>query len=202
MIDRHHETVLPPNPPTPEQLHALTSVGFGSASSRNRLKHLKPRPNEPESKAHYFVEELDLLPIYEEEVEIRNMRHRMAGRVGVRGFDLTTGQPKVWSLKFFDTAWVEQAPNVWLAQRTLYKFEWTRTRAIMSERTTRVIGDGAIQMGDIYDAIDNFRISDSELAVWHAQSEFETVTTDDVALLTSDAERYFGMVDQVSAHAA
>jgi len=198
MIDRSHETILAPNAPTPEQLHHLTSIGFGSASSRNRIKELKRSP-----RSHYFIEELDLLPLYDEDVEIRTMRHRMAGRVGVRMARMQNGpEVKHWSLKFFDTTWVEQEPTVWLAQRSLYKFEWNRSSVVMSERTTRVIGDGAQQPTDMYDAIDGFNIRDDELALWHAQSEFEAVTGDDVELLAAEAKRYFGMVDTLSSRAA
>lgn len=72
----------------------------------------------------------------------------------------------------------------------------------MSERTTRVIGDGAQQPKDMYDAIDEFAIRDDELALWHAQSEFEAVTSDDVELLALEAKRYFGIVDTLSSRAA
>jgi len=192
MLDRYHENILADSPPSPDQLKRLASIGTRSAAERNKLKQLKRT-----AQAHFFVDEMDLLNINTELDGPGQIRHRMAGRIGVtRGSEYGEKQ---WSLKYFDTYWVEQDQGVWRAERTLYSFRWNRVRATLAERSIRLIGynNDNRELGDLGDAIDNFSMRGDEPDIWHAHTQLEMVNSDDCEELIGDAVKYFNIIDSL-----
>lgn len=185
-----HERIISPDAPTPTQLHKLAAIGISSAASRERLKHLKRS-----GRAHYFIDEIDLAGDFSPaEDEIVQIRHRMAGRVGVR--PPAPGSPKSWSLKYFDTFWAESKPGVWLGGRTLYRFEWNRMRTTLAERTLRVVGiDRPDESLDAY--LDRFSVRDDDITMLSVKQDVENVTSEDCEDLMRDASDYFGVIDRM-----
>jgi len=195
MIHRNHEPILAPNPPRPDQLHQLANIGARSAASRDALKHMHTVKN-----AHFFVHELDLANDASLLTEVGQMRHRMVGRIGVRRAERGI---KLWSLKFYDTYWVETQPTQWQANRTLYTFEWNRVRTTMASRALQVIGDNVQRPPeDLADTLDTLSLRGDEPDIWHAEAQFETVTQGDCEQLIHDATDYFDIVDRLHASAS
>jgi hypothetical protein len=185
MPSLEHERLIHSNTPSPEQLFRLASVGISEANRRRRLKR-SPLSRE-DNRAYYFISELDSLNEHSDEpLEIR---HRMAGRMGRK---LVGRYNPVWSLKFFDTYWVQQDDEVWQAERTRYRFEWDRSGTLLSERYIRFLRtDTETKSLDIGDAIDNFSFADDEVAIWQAKGELEIVTSEDCELLIGDVRDYY-----------
>lgn len=185
-----HEQMIADNVPQADQLKRLAAVGVGSAAARQKLKTLSRS-----SRAHYFVDEVDFLAeASRQDTEPQEIRHRMAGRVGVRA--ASDGVSKLWSLKYYDTYWVHTRLNGWRAARTLYRFEWDRSRTLLAERTLRIVDGSQRDEASLADCADSFRFRDDEAAMWHVQQEIELVSADDCEELIHDAKAYFSIVEQ------
>lgn len=182
------------NPPTPEQLHTLASIGVRSAVSRERFKTLQRTPN-----AHYFVDELDLLtdvPTLEDDMPTQ-VRHRMAMRVGARPPQDRYG--KVWSLKYLDTYFAEDTLGEWRAERSTYSFEWTRGKVLVADRSLRLVGfESPYDSDDLETQLDHFQVRDDAAAILQAQEELRTVTEADCDELIKDMSEYFTVIDAVN----
>lgn len=191
----NHENIVHHNAPTPEQLHKLASIGAGSAAARQRLKQMSRT-----KRAHFFIDEIDLLDTSAFDAEeLSQIRHRMAGRVGVK--ESADGSPKTWSLKYYDTYWVEHEAGQWLGERTLYRFEWDRLRTNMAERTFRLIGLDRPEC-DLSDYIDHFTVRDDTPDILYAQQQIETVSIEDCAELINNAGEYYQKIDMLYGRAA
>jgi len=190
MRQHGREVVLSDLPPTPDQLHRLASIGVSSAAERQKLRSMAKY-----KRAHFFVDEVDMPLDHEDQVEVGFVRHRMAGRVGIRA--ATHQSPKIWSLKFFDTYFVEQEPGKWVGERTLYSFEWNRLRVEMARRSIKLISDyeESVEHG-IDDLIDNFSVPEDMASMWHVRSQMEQVTADDCEELIEEAARYYSQLRQ------
>lgn len=184
------ERIIHPNAPDPQQLRRLASVGINSAVSRDKLRHLQRSNN-----SHYFIDEIDRQGsrVVGDRIEdLVHIRHRMSGRVGARN---EVGQPRIWSLKYYDTYWAN-ADGTWLGERTLYRFEWNRTRTLLAERTFRLVGIDQPDF-DMGEQILNFSFPDDAADIWHAQQQVETVTRDDCEELIRDATNYFEEIEAI-----
>ncbi len=174
--------------PEPSQLKRLAAVGAASAATRQQLKRLPRR----ESRAHYFIDEIDFVGADElGQGEPQEIRHRMAGRVGVRL--ASDGASKVWSLKYFDTYWVNQDSG-WQGERTLYRFEWDRRGTLLAERTLTVVGVERPET-TLQDYVEHFQVADDEAAIWHVRQEMAQVTAGDCEGLVHDARAYFSLAE-------
>lgn len=191
------ERLIHDNPPTPEQLHTLASIGVRSAVSRESLKTLRRTSNA----AHFLVDELDLsfdMPTAEDDA-IRQVRHRMAMRVGAR--PPQDGLGKVWSLKYFDTyfGYAEDAPEKWRGERSTYRFEWTRGKVLMAERSLRLVNfDSPYDKDELEAHLDHFQLRDDDVAILQVQEELRAVTQPDCDELIKDTSEYFSVVDAVN----
>lgn len=195
MSNRDYELLLSKTPPTPEQLRNLAMIGVRSAVGRNRLKHLKNA-----SRAHFFVDEVDTLNEAKMPDDLTDIRHRMAGRIGVR--EPHGSRPKQWSLKYFDTFWVQQEDDNWLAERTIYRFEWNRLRVTMAQRAIRIIGDNSYDPDTGLDyTLEHPIIPTDAIEMLHVQQEMEMVTYGDCAELIAESKEYFRLLDIQKAHA-
>lgn len=191
MMDQR-ERIIPENAPTHEQLRRLAAIGVNSAVQRNTLKHVRRRREGMTEPSHYVVDEIDLMgDALLDQDEPTQVRHRMAIRVGARRRD---DEPKVLSLKFFDTYWVEHAPGEWRGERTLYRFEWNRSSVLMAERAFRLIGIEQPDM-DLEYYLDHLAIKDDMADIWHAEQEVGTVTSGDCEQIITAAHDYFSVVD-------
>jgi hypothetical protein len=190
---QQHERVVDESMPTREQLSSLAAIGMSSAVQRDKLRHLKRRPDggrivEP---SHYVFDELalignsELLP--EEPVQIR---HLMAMRVGTRREE---GNLKTWSLKFYDTYWTEHAANQWTGERTLYRFEWNRYATLLADRAFRLVGFERPEENLEYD-LDHFYIPDDMPDIWHAERQMGRVTGHECDRMIQSAQSYFSAV--------
>lgn len=187
------ERLIHDNPPTAEQLHSLASIGIRSAVSRERFKSLKQTRG-----AHYFVDELDFLAdISVQEDTPTQIRHRMAVRVGAR--PPQDGLAKVWSLKFFDTYFVQSqsTPDAWVGERSTYRFEWTRGRVLMADRALKIVGLPELYEESLENDLEHFRLRDDAAAILQASNELRTVSADDCEELKLDMMEYFSVLESV-----
>jgi len=187
------ERLVHADAPTQEQLQRLASIGIRSAVDRGRFKSIQRK-----RQAHYFIDELDLLAdgVVEEDTPTQ-IRHRMAVRIGVR--PPQENLPKTWSLKYFDTYFVEAQPGEWKGERSVYQFEWTRSRILMANRTLRLVGfEAPYDQDDLEAQLDHFKIRDDDAAILRVSEELRTVTEDDCEELIKDMTDYFTVVDSVS----
>lgn len=98
-------------------------------------------------------------------------------------------------MKYYDTYWAN-ADGTWLGERTLYRFEWNRTRTLLAERTFRLVGIDQPDF-DMGEQILNFSFPDDAADIWHAQQQVETVTRDDCEELIRDATNYFEEIEAI-----
>lgn len=179
-------------PPTPEQLHKLASVGVRSAVSRKRFKTMKSR-----SGVHYFIDELDFLAEMPTDVEDPvQVRHRIAARVAA--YPAHAGGAKSWSLKYFDTYFTEPTPGVWRGERSTYRFEWTRGRVLLAERTMRLIGFGVDPIDTVEETLDRLHLPDDTVPLLQVENELQAVTDKDCEDLIVDMSNYFSTVDTMN----
>jgi hypothetical protein len=196
MSGRDREPLLSETPPLPEQLRRLSMIGVRSAVGRDRLMHLKRL-----SRAHFFVDEIEALNEANMPDSLTNIRHIMAGRIGIR--ESQAGNPKQWSLKYSDTFWVQQPDDdTWRAERTIYRFEWDRLRVTMAQRAIRIIGDNINYDPDVSveDTLERTFIPVYSTDMLHLQQEMELVTYDDCDELIKEAKDYFSSLDVQKAH--
>lgn len=180
------------NPPTPDQLRELANIGIRSAVARKRFKPIRRLEN-----THYFVDEVDLLSdAASAEENPAQIRHRMALRIGVR--PARDGEDKVSSLKFLDTFFVEATPGEWRAERSTYRFEWTRRRVLMADRVMRLVGFGEAYDKSLQDDIEHFRIQDDAAALLQVSEELRMISADDCEELKRDMSDYVSVVETVS----
>lgn len=185
----HHERLLPDDTPTSEQLFRLASVGIVAATKRQRLRRSRATP-----KAHMFVDELHLLRT-PADGEVREIHHRMAGRIGRRAINDVS--IPAWSMRFLDSYWVEQAEGHWLGQRSTYRFEWKKDQTMMARKHTIFLENNQSDpqqtaLGD-YDA--QIRsLDDLSVDLLHAQMQIETVSAGDCDELIADAQQYYGQL--------
>ena len=178
------ETISRDDVPTPYQLRRLAMVGANTAVQRHTLKRMTRRND-----AYFFIDEVDYLNDTEV-LEAGRIRHRMAARLGKKAVE--TGFQ--WSFKCYDTYWVEQESNKWMAERTLYRFEWQPDQTLVADRAVKVIGDDQAEARsnyDLGDMIDHFSIDNDISSIVHAQMEFEAVTSADCTHLIGAMERYY-----------
>jgi hypothetical protein len=188
------ERLIHDNPPTPEQLHALAAVGVKSAVSRERFKTLKKNQG-----VHYFIDELDHMIATEAEEELpMQIRHRMAVRIAAR--PPQERSDKIWSLKYFDTYFVESRdePGNWVGERSTYRFEWTRARILMADRTLRLVGFPAPYEENLENDLEHFKVSDDDAAILQVSEEMRMVSSDDCDVLIKDMSDYFSVVEAAS----
>lgn len=184
MIRPEIESIDRNDTPSPMQLRRLAMVGATTAMRRQTLRRMARKKD-----AYFFIDEVDSLNDTEL-LEAGRIRHRMAARLGKRAID--AGQQ--WSFKCYDTYWVEQGPDKWMAERTLYRFEWQPERTVLADRAVKIIGDvdaAARADLDLGDTIDGFSMSDDAASILHAQMEFEAVTASDCEHLISAMSRYY-----------
>lgn len=186
----NHEQIIHEDAPEPAQIKRLASVGIASAAARRRLKTLQRS-----KRAHYFVEEVDFLAESTEGSDFPNeIRHRMAGRVGLK---LVDGYSKVWSLNYFDTYWFNSENAGWQAARALYRFKWDRSRTLLAERSLRMVGDTVDNdIGSLADQIDSFRVLDDDAALLLARDDFRRVTADECEVLIKESQDYFSVIEE------
>ena len=178
------EVINRDNVPTPYQLRRLAMVGAKTAMQRQTLKRMAHRTD-----AYFFIDEVDYLN-GTEVLEAGRIRHRMAARLGKKAVE--TGFQ--WSFKCYDMYWVEQETDKWMAERTLYRFEWQPQQTLVADRAIKIIGDQQAEARsgyDMGDTIDHFAMDDDAASILHAQMEFEAVTSDDCVHLISAMERYY-----------
>lgn len=182
----NHEKLLLSNAPEPRQIDALARVGVGFAAKREQLKSLSSS-----KRAHYHVDELDLCDT-SESGDILQVRHRLAGRVGVRK-DYENSSRPIWSYKLFDTRWIYNGEQ-WVASRALYKFEHNRVDTLMAERAIRVIGLNPVYGHDAdgltVDHLEHLLIQDDEAAFMGLRQDFEAVSSDDCNELMRSLQSY------------
>ena len=187
------ERIIHEDAPTPAQLHKLAKIGIGSAAMKLSLRSI-PRAEG----AHYFVDEMDLMDGLD--FEPLQARRRIAMRIGVR--PPADGNSKVWSLRYFDTYHVEPTPNDWKTMRSIYRFEWTRTRALLAERTLRIVGDQQSQLKTLDEYFDqgvSFR--DDAAQILSVEEEMRAVSRGDCEEVIDAASDYFRLIDSVSSRA-
>jgi hypothetical protein len=185
------ERIVHENPPTPEQLHTLASIGVKSAVSREKLRTLRNTKG-----VHYFVDELDHIVSTSESEELpMQIRHRMAVRIAARPPENRTD--KIWSLKYYDTYFVESrnSPGNWLGERSTYRFEWTRSKVIMADRTLKLLGFSLVDDDSIERDLDNFSIPDDYAAILNANNEMKMVSSEDCDDIIKDMSKYFTSVE-------
>lgn len=185
------ESLIHEDAPTPEQIQRLAQVGVRSAVLRHRLKtYTRSR------RAHYFIDELDMLSDGELSMPNDNfpqeIRHRIAGRVGTR---TNEDGSRVWSLKYFDTQWVNSEDAGWQASRVLYKFECDRRKTLMASRAIRFVSNSGGEDKDLQDYIDNFYIPEDEPTILAANESLSQVTAEDCEGLTAQLEEYFATIE-------
>lgn len=187
------ERLIHDNPPAPEQLHELVSIGVRSAIARERLRTLRSV-----KRAHFFVDELDLLMnISFDKVEPAQVRHRLAARIGARpaGYE----NPKTWTLKYIDTYFVEAAPGAWIGERSTYRFEWTRERVLMADRAIKLVGLEPLYTEDqeLDVSLEHFSVRDDTATILHATEQLKLITADDCDELIADVSNYLTVVESV-----
>lgn len=186
-----YEQFIHDDAPEPAQIKRLASIGVSSAAARNRLKQLS-RSN----RAHYFVEEMDFSGVPVEGAEHSypvRVRHRMAGRVGLR---LVGGYGKVWSLKYFDTYWMNSLEAGWQGSRALYRFQWDRSKTLMAERSIRLVSSSiSNDLPDLYHQLDHFNMTADEAAFLAIKDDFRKVTAEECEDLIQESYDYFQRLD-------
>ncbi len=184
MIERNHEVIVPENAPAPEQLFRLAAIGVRTAASRQRLRSMRRTP-----KAHFFIDEVHFLNESSFNDDPSEIRHRMAGRIGRKAVNSVA--LREWSLKFFDTFWVQQPNGEWSAGRTRYRFEWNRSQTKLSERQIAVLeSSGAGTSESIEDLIAN-RAQINDIDLWQVRSDIASVNAEDCEQLIVDATEYY-----------
>lgn len=186
------ERIVTDTPPTPEQLHKLASIGMSSAAARERILSRKEK-----KRAHFVIDELDLLlHTAQDSDEPSQVRHRIAMRVGA--YPASRDSEKQWTLKYADTYSVEATPGIWTAERSTYRFEWTRSKILLAKRTIQLFGVDAWQGETVEDELDHFHLRDDSAEILHASNQFETLTSDDCDELMRDMSEYFGAIDAIN----
>lgn len=189
------ETINRDNIPSPHQLRRLAMVGASTAMRRQTLRRMARKKD-----AYFFIDEVDYLNDTEV-LEAGRIRHRMAARLGKKAVE--TGDQ--WSFKCYDTYWVEQSADQWMAERTLYRFEWQSDQTITADRAVKVIGDEQAEARagyDMGDMIDHFSVDEDAASILHAQMEFEAVTAQDCEHLIGAMSRYYAHLREHQAKAA
>lgn len=181
------------NPPSPAQLKELATLGMRSAVARERFRTLSRIKN-----AHYYIEEVDredfmlddgYLPV--------SIRHRMALRVGSR--PSTHGLPRTQSLKIIDTYFAQDNVGTWRGERSTYRFEWSRARTLMADRTLRLVGFGEEYPGadnPLEYRLDHFRINDDAIPMLAVTDDLSMVTSDDFEELQKDMREYINALPE------
>lgn len=184
MIERNHEVLVPENAPAPEQLFRLAAIGVKTAANRQRLRSMQRTP-----KAHFFIDEVYFLNESNANEDPSEIRHRMAGRIGRKAINSVA--LREWSLKFFDTFWVQQPNGHWSAGRTRYRFEWDRARTTLSERSITILeSTGATHSSTIAELLESgLQLEETEL--WNVRSDIAAVTAEDCDQLIADASEYY-----------
>jgi hypothetical protein len=181
------ERLVSDTPPTAEQLHKFASIGVRSAAARERLKTGR-------TGAHFLVDELDLMvDASDVSDEPSQVRHRVAMRVGA--YPANAESEKMWSLRYINTYSAEAQPGVWLAERSTYSFQWTRSRMLVANRALSLIGFNTPRIESVEDALDTFRIDDDSVAILHASNQLQIVTDEDCEELIQDASEYFSTLN-------
>lgn len=185
----HHERILPDDAPTSEQLFRLASVGIVAATKRQRLRRSRSTP-----KAHMFVDELHLLRT-PANGEVREIHHRMAGRIGRRAINDVS--IPAWSMRFLDSYWVEQDEGHWLGQRSTYRFEWKKDQTMVAKKNTIYLDNAFSDEPEtsaerFFEQVTRLDITSVELL--HAQMQLEEVSAGDCDELIADAQGYYGQL--------
>jgi|GEM_PF-2381226 len=188
------ERLIHDTPPTIEQLRRLASVGVRSAVAREKFRDLRLHDN-----THYHVDELQFrVGETHEENDVflpYEVRHRVSARIGVR--QATAETPKTWSLKFFDTYFSKpRTPNsYWRAERSTYRFEWTRARVLMADRTLRLVGFDDGRDEDLEYYLDHMLLRPDEATFLSIEDDLRMISEADCDELIKDTADYFSTLE-------
>lgn len=184
------ERIVHENPPTPQQLQKLANIGMRSAAAREKLR------SPSKIKGHYCVDEIDFelpLSVAQDPAQIR---HRVAVRAG-RRLDAVPGTDgatlPVHSLKYFNHYSVyDLSRKDYMSSRIQYKFEWTRGKALLAQRSLRFIDQTQPSIdNDLGDDILQFRLDDDAAQMLHTEEEFRHLSYGDVELQIEEMEQYY-----------
>jgi len=191
-MSAEHERIIHDNAPSPEQLFRLASIGMGEVARRKRLK--RSPYSRDDNRSYFFISEFGTYNGIRESEKPLEIRHQMAGRMGRKTLERFN---TIWSLKYFDTFWVQQDDETWQAERTRYRFEWDRKRTLLAERHIRFLRPSEMAVDrDLADEIEAFSFADDEDIIWHTRGEIETVTDRDCDLLVEDVRSYYAHLAQ------
>lgn len=183
-----HEYIMSDNPPQPRQLQELANISARSAADRGQLRS-------PERlKSHYCIDEVDLLNADNLSSDLGRIRHRMAVRIGKKAMNMShegVGE-KVWTLKYFNRYFIEQASHNWISASVGYQFEWNRRHTLVARRKLRVIDESCPPVERLLeDEVEQFHLEPDMADMWHAKSQYEQVTSDDVEMQIAELSAYY-----------
>jgi hypothetical protein len=186
------ERLIHENAPMPDQLQALASVGMRSAVSRGRLKtaNLKSRTRP----LHYFIDEYNAYVDSPTDAAFLQVRHRMTASVGAKQGD---GEERRRTLALFDVYFIEPETGGETAVRSVYKFEWTRRRTLLAQRTLSVLSEHSSNGIALDDYLDRFSIADDAASMLGVSEEMRTVTAEDCDDLTETMAEYMGVIESI-----
>lgn len=193
MSDVSHERIIHDDAPSPDQLFKLASVGMGAVARRKRLK---PSPySKDDNRAYYFISEFGTYNGVRSSEKPLEIRHRLAGRMGRKTLERYV---PIWSLKYFDTYWVQQNDESWQAERTRYRFEWDRKQTLLAERQIRFMRPSEMAVErDLADEIEAFSFPEGEDVMWHTRGQLEMVTRCDLDFLIGDVQTYYDSLKRI-----
>lgn len=181
------ERLIHSDAPTPAQLRRLARIGFGHAVSRNKLRSAKSLELK-----HYFAD--DLYGDFDENEEgLVSVNRRIAMRFGLVAS--LQDEASTAHLHYFDTqrtysVFGESSPPL----QTVYKFEWSRGKVLLAERTLRLLGGDTVEPRSLDLYLDAVSIPDDIASVLEAEDAFRAVSEKDCAILIDEASAYFSRI--------
>lgn len=176
----NHEIITAENPPSAEQLFALSSLVMVNAKKFGKYRSMKTHP-----RAHYGMFATSYLNECASDEYPTEIRRMMAIRIGRKVIDNMA--MKHWSMKIYDTSWYERPGGDWDGVRNRFSFEWTDKDVLMSERETYHVPR---PQDDLEDALVKFSIPDDLADMIHAEQQFAEVTAGDYDQLVEEINNY------------
>lgn len=186
------ERLIHDDAPTPAQLRRLARIGLGHAASRNKLR--SGRTLELKQQYHYFAD--DLYGDFDEGEEgLAMVNRRIAMRFGLVASN--EDDSAIAHLHYFDTQRVYPVLGERLSPlQTIYKFEWSRGRVLLAEKSMRLLGYQMPEPRPLESYLDSMVIPENIASIEDIESldALSRVTEQQCDTIIGEASTYFSRI--------
>ncbi len=181
------ERFIHENAPTPAQLRRLVRIGFGHAASRNKLRSAQSLELK-----HYFADDLNGF-LDESDDGLVSVDRRIAMRYGFLRSD--SDKEGTAHLHYFDTQRTHTlSGESQVPIQTVYKFEWSRGRVLLAERSLRLLTGSVAEPRTLDSYLDAVSIPDDIASTIEAEDRLRAVHGQECDAIIDEASQYFTLI--------